>query len=52
LIVEKTRKNDVFEILITFSREAFRIYGTRARGDKAIEQDRRPSDRRGPKMLA
>ena len=28
LIVEKTRKNDVFEILITSSREAFRIYRT------------------------
>jgi hypothetical protein len=28
LIVEKTRKNDVFEILITPSREPFRIYGT------------------------
>ena len=31
LIVEKTRKNDVFEILITPPREAFRIHETSQR---------------------
>jgi hypothetical protein len=30
LIIEKTRKNDVFKILITSKRDAFRIYGNKS----------------------